>query len=91
MKDVPVDGFWSITVYNRDRFMEPNPYDSYSVNNVTATPSDDGAVVVYLAPEPDGRDNHLYIMDGWNYTMRLYRPRASILDGSWEAPTPEPA
>lgn len=91
LKDVPVDGFWSITVYNRDGFMEPNPYDTYSVNNVTATPSDDGTVVVYLAPEPDGQTNHLYIMDGWNYILRLYRPRATILDGSWVAPTPDPA
>jgi hypothetical protein len=89
--DVPVDGFWSITVYNRDGFMEPNPYDSYSVNNVTATPADDGAVVVNLAPESDGLENHLYVMDGWNYVLRLYRPRASILNGTWVAPTPEPA
>jgi hypothetical protein len=88
-KDVPVDGFWSITVYNRDGFMEENPYSSYSVNNVTATASDDGSVVVNLAPEPDGLDNHLYIMDGWNYVLRLYRPRPSVLDGSWVAPTPE--
>jgi hypothetical protein len=89
-KNVPVDGFWSITIYNRDGFMEPNPYDSYSVNNVTATRSDDGSVVVNLAPEPAGLENHLYIMDGWNYIVRLYRPRTSVLDGSWTPPTPEP-
>ena len=26
-------------------------------------------------------------MDGWNYAVRLYRPRPEILDGSWTFPT----
>ena len=34
----PVDGFWSISVYNADGFFEPNDRDAYSVNNITATP-----------------------------------------------------
>ena len=29
------------------------------------------------------------IMDGWNYVVRLYRPRAEILDGSWTFPSIE--
>ena len=43
-----------------------------------------------FGPEPDGSDNFLYIMDGWNYAARMYRPRASILDGTWAFPEPEP-
>ncbi len=39
----------------------------------------------------DDRVNCLPIMDGWNYTVRLYRPRPEILDGSWVFPSPEPA
>jgi hypothetical protein len=30
-------------------------------------------------------------MPGWNYIVRLYRPRAEILDGSWSVPKPVPA
>jgi hypothetical protein len=35
--------------------------------------------------------NCLPIMDGWNYTVRLYRPRAEILDGSWTFPAISPS
>jgi hypothetical protein len=36
VKDVPVDGFWSVTVYTAEGYLEPNRYDAYSVNNITA-------------------------------------------------------
>ena len=90
LKDVPVDAFWSVTVYNRDGYLEENEYGSYSVNSVTAQRDDDGSVTVNLAPEKGDLSNYLYVMDGWNYALRLYRPRTEILDGSWVPPKPEP-
>jgi hypothetical protein len=27
---------------------------------------------------------------GWNYTVRQYRPRKAILDGTWKFPEAEP-
>jgi hypothetical protein len=30
-------------------------------------------------------------MGGWNYMVRLYRPRAEILDGAWKFPEAQPA
>jgi hypothetical protein len=89
-RDVPVDAFWSVTIYNRDGFLEPNDFDAYSLNSVTAVPEEDGSVTIDLAPTPGEHANHLYVMDGWNYTVRLYRPRPEILDGRWTVPTPEP-
>lgn len=89
-RDVPVDAFWSVSIYNRDGFFEANRYDAYSVNSVTATPEADGSVVLDLAPEPTGRPNHLHVMDGWNYATRLYRPRPEVLEGSWVPPKPAP-
>ncbi len=86
LKDVPVDGFWSMTIYNRDGFLEANPYDSYSFNGATATAASDGTVTLNLAPEAGDLANHLYVMDGWNYAFRLYRPRPAVLDGSWTLP-----
>lgn len=87
--DVPVDAFWSFTVYNADGFFETNPADRYSYNSVTAIPEGDGSVVIDLDTEDRGYTNHLFVMDGWNYVIRLYRPRPEVLDGRWTPPVPE--
>jgi hypothetical protein len=87
VRDVPVDGFWSISVYNAEGYFEPNDRGAYSVNNITAVPNDDGSITVHFGGCDDDRTNCLPIMDGWNYTVRLYRPRPEILDGSWTFPS----
>ena len=89
VKDVPVDAFWSISLYNADGFFEPNERNAYSVNSITAVPNDDGSVTVHFGGCADDRTNCLPIMEGWNYTVRLYRPRPEILDGSWTFPSIE--
>jgi hypothetical protein len=89
VKDVPVDGFWSISVYNADGFFEPNERNAYSVNNLTATANEDGSVTVHFGGDDD-RPNLLPITEGWNYIVRLYRPRPEVLDGSWTFPWFEP-
>jgi hypothetical protein len=91
VRNVPVDGFWSISVYNAAGFFEKNDRDAYSINNITATPDADGLITVHFGGCADDRPNCLPITDGWNYIVRLYRPRAEILDGSWTFPSIEPA
>jgi hypothetical protein len=91
VRDVPVDGFWSVSVYNAAGFFEQNDRDAYSVNNITATPNADGSITVHFGGCGDDRPNCLPITTGWNYVVRLYRPRAEILDGSWAFPSIEPA
>ncbi|MGW0159144.1 DUF1214 domain-containing protein [Mycobacterium sp. NPDC003323] len=88
-RDVPVDAFWSVSVYNRQGFFEPNPQGRYSVNSVTGLRNEDGSVTVRFVPPTDGDvpPNAIVTPDGWNYTIRLYRPRPQILDGSWTPPT----
>jgi hypothetical protein len=88
--DVPVDGFWSVTVYNKDGFMEPNPQGAYSLNNVTAKPDSDGSYTIQFGGCGDGAASCLPITPGWNYMVRLYRPRPEILDGSWKFPEAQP-
>jgi len=88
-KDVPVDAFWSVSVYNRDGFFEKNDLGTYSVNNMTGKPNPDGSFTIHLGGDPESV-NYLPIGEGWNYTVRLYQPRAEVLDGSWTFPTVEP-
>lgn len=90
VKDVPVDGFWSVTLYNAEGYFEKNPYDAYSVNNITATKGADGSIAIQFGGCDGKIANCLPIMKGWNYTVRLYRPRQEILDGKWTFPEPQP-
>lgn len=88
-KDVPVDGFWSVTIYNEKGFMEKNDLNVYSFNNVTAKPNPDGSITIHLGGNP-GQTNYIPIMKGWNYIIRLYQPQQPIIDGTWLFPEAEP-
>jgi hypothetical protein len=86
-KDVPVDAFWSVTLYDKEGWMPVNKYNAYSFNNVTAKKNKDGSVTIHFGGDPK-KPNFLPIVLGWNYIVRLYRPKKKILDGSWTFPNP---
>jgi hypothetical protein len=44
--DVPVDGFWSITVYDAEGRFQKNECDGYSVNNLTGKKDAGGSIAV---------------------------------------------
>jgi hypothetical protein len=90
VKDVPVDGFWSITVYNSAGYLQPNPDNVYSVNSITAKNGPDGSVTIQFGGCDGKVPNCLPITQGWNYTVRLFRPRTEILDGTWKFPVAQP-
>jgi hypothetical protein len=91
VKDVPVDGFWSVTVYDERGLILKNSLDAYSLNNITAKKGADGAVAIQLGGCDGKIPNCLPVMKGWNYMVRLYRPRAEILNGAWAFPEAKPA
>lgn len=88
--NVPVDGFWSISVYDAKGFFEKNPQNAYAVNNIIAKKEANGSVAVQFGGCDGKVPNCLPVSDGWNYVVRLYRPRAEILNGSWKFPEPQP-
>ena len=85
-KDVPVNAFWSIIVYNEKGFIPENDMKSYSYNNVTAEQNNDGSITINFGGCEDGRVNCIPISKGWNYTVRMYEPREEVLNGTWKFP-----
>jgi hypothetical protein len=90
VSSVPVEGFWSISVYNAQGYFEPNALNSYSLNSVTAKTGSDGTIDVQFGGCDGKIPNCLPVMKDWNYMVRLYRPRAEILDGKWTFPEARP-
>ena len=90
----PVDGFWSLTMYDANYFFVPNPINRYNVsqrNKFKTNP--DGSVDVYIQNESPGKDKEQNWLpapkDQFILMMRLYWPKEklpSLLDGSWKVP-----
>ena len=87
---VPVNAFWSVTVYDADGYLKKNQYDAYSLNSITAKKSPDGLVLIQFGGCDGKNQNCLPTMPGWNYMVRLYRPRDEILNGKWKFPEARP-
>jgi hypothetical protein len=90
----PVDGFWSLTMYDGDYFFVENPLNRYTLsarNELIANA--DGSVTLYLQSDSPGKDkepNWLPAPKGkFVLMLRLYWPKEqdpSILDGTWKPP-----
>jgi hypothetical protein len=89
VREVPVDAFWSVSVYNADGYFRKNNLNAYTINSITGTKGADGAITVQFGGCDGKIPNCLPIVPGWNYTVRLYRPRAEILSGKWKFPEPQ--
>jgi hypothetical protein len=90
----PVQGFWSVTMYNGEYFFVANPINRYSISprqNLKSNP--DGSVDLYIQKESPGADkesNWLPAPAGkFILMLRMYWPdetAPSIIDGTWTIP-----
>lgn len=84
----PVNGFWSLTVYNKEHFFEPNKIDRYSVGtkNKKLRINDDG-LTIYIqheAPEAAHMQNWLPAPEGeFSLYLRCYWPKEDVLNDQW--------
>lgn len=87
----PVDGFWSLTMYNDQYFFVANPLNRYSISERNHLKTNkDGSVSLYIQTESPGKDkesNWLPAPQGdFNLMLRLYWPKQAVLHGQWRAP-----
>ncbi len=88
----PVRAFWSLTMYNERHLLATNPIDRYAIGDRDKLAfNPDGSLDLYIQRESPGQDkasNWLPTPASGPFTMnlRLYWPKAEVLDGSWAPP-----
>ena len=73
--------FWSVTLYDDEGWMSVNKHKAYSFNNVTAKKNQGRKYYHPLGGGPKA-NNFLPIVPGWNYIVRLYKPKKR--DPGWK-------
>ena len=89
----PVKGFWSLTLYNKHHFFEPNALKRYSLGtkNKDLRYGADGSLTLYISAKPPAdkslQSNWLPApKDDFSLYGRAYWPEPAILDGTWTPP-----
>lgn len=89
----PVNGFWSLSIYNEHHFFIANPINRFSVGtkNKDLKLAADGSLTIHVEAEapsdPDQRANWLPAPKGdFSLYVRSYWPKAAISEGSWTPP-----
>ncbi|QSA97777.1 DUF1254 domain-containing protein [Methylococcus sp. EFPC2] len=88
----PVRGFWSLTMYDQRQLFTANPIGRYAIGDRDPLKfNPDGSLDLYIQRESPGKDrepNWLPAPAEGPFTMnlRLYWPKAQVLDGSWAPP-----
>jgi len=93
----PVNGFWSLTLYDEEHFFVPNKIGRYSVGTKNKDLQGDanGSLTIYVQPDPPDdakqRANWLPSPKGDDFTLyiRAYWPKSPVIDGSWTPPPVE--
>jgi hypothetical protein len=91
----PVNGFWSLTMYDADFFFVENPLNRYTLSaRNKLKENDDGSVTLFIQNESPGEgkeSNWLPAPKGkFVLMLRMYWPKEkdpSILGGTWKPPT----
>ena len=90
----PVNGFWSLSMYNEKILFAANPINRYCVGSLSDPPlskNPDGSIDIYI--QRDSTDSAK--MPNWlpapasgsfSLTLRLYWPQKPVIDKSWIPP-----
>lgn len=89
----PVQGFWSLTLYNQHHFFAPNPLKRYSVGtkNKGLKKNPDGSLTIFVQADSPGADKESNWLpapkrEDFSLYIRAYWPRPAITSGKWTPP-----
>jgi len=89
----PVNGFWSLTLYNEHHFFAPNDLKRYSLGtkNKTLKLGSDGSLTIYVqatrrAPTRNRIGYRRQKDADFTLYIRAYWPQVAVTDGSWTPP-----
>ncbi|MBX5168757.1 DUF1254 domain-containing protein [Rhizobium sp. NZLR1b] len=88
----PVNGFWSMTLYNEHHFFSPNELKRYSLGtkNKDLKYNDDGSLTLYVqatSPGDEKQSNWLPApREDFSLYIRSYWPKAAVMEGTWTPP-----
>lgn len=91
-QEPPVNGFWSLTLYNDKHLFHPNDLKRYSLGtkNKNLKRNADGSLTLYIGAKSPGADkqvNWIPAPDGhFSLYVRAYWGKEGILNGSWQPP-----
>jgi DNA sulfur modification protein DndE len=87
----PVNGFWSLTMYNDQYFFVNNPINRYSISlRDNLKYNADGSLDIYIQHDSPGADKESNWLPApqevFILMMRLYWPKEAAISGSWVPP-----
>jgi hypothetical protein len=89
----PVDGFWSLTLYDARHFFVPNEIRRYSLGtkNKMLKYNPDGSLTIYVQADPPPEQqltNWLPSPNDADFSLfvRAYWPKIPVIEGSWSPP-----
>jgi hypothetical protein len=88
----PVNGFWSLTLYNSAHLFEANRLNRFSLGTKSKALkyNPDGSLTLYFQSGSPGEDKETNWVpapkEAFSLYIRAYWPKPAILDGSWSPP-----
>jgi hypothetical protein len=88
----PVNGFWSLTLYNEHHFFNPNPLKRFSLGtkNKNLQTNSDGSLTLYAGAKSPGKDKETNWLPAPNTPfslyIRAYWPKEEVIHATWTPP-----
>lgn len=87
----PVDGFWSVTAYDKDGYFIPNALNHFALGDHDKLATNaDGTLDLLIQSDSPGTDkesNWLPVAKApFNLMLRFYSPHDVAIDGTWTTP-----